>query len=80
MGDIQLLPHLNYTINCILSFLASLKYIRLKNQTLVANKRNKADISRDLDIQTYKVEYLSKKINIMQYLDKVANCGVTNFD
>jgi hypothetical protein len=33
-----------------------------------------------LDIQTYKVEYLSKKINIMQYLDKVANCGVTNFD
>ena len=41
---------------------------------------NKTDIQRDLDIQTYKVELLSKKINIMQYVEKVANTCVTNFD
>ncbi len=35
---------LYFKFNCILSFLTSLKYICLKNQTLVANKRNKVDI------------------------------------
>ena len=71
------------TINYIYPYFllsASLKYIRLKNQTLIGNKRNKTDIQRDLDIQTYKVELLSKKINIMQYVEKVANTCVTNFD
>jgi hypothetical protein len=58
---------------------ASLKYIRTKNNTFIGNKRNKIDIQRDLNIQNAKVELLTQKIDIMEYVNKVSNV-VMDFD
>jgi hypothetical protein len=57
---------------------ASLKYIRTRNNTLIGNKRNEIerneiDIQRDLNIQNAKVELLTQKIDIMEYVNKVSN-------
>ena len=51
---------------------AALKFLHVENDTLKVKGRNKVDILRDLHIQTCKCEYLSNKIDIMVYLEKVS--------
>jgi len=58
---------------------ATLKYIRLNNDTLSYRNRNILDVDRDLQFQNAKIRYLTDKIDIMEYLDEVSNC-VCNYD
>ena len=58
---------------------ATLKYMRINNDTLSYRKRNAVDVDRDLEIQNAKIRYLTNKINIMEYLNEVSDC-VCNYD
>ena len=58
---------------------ATLKYMRLNNDTLSYRKRNIHDVDSDLEIQNAKIQYLTKKINIIEYLNEVSSC-VCNYD
>jgi hypothetical protein len=58
---------------------ATLKYMRLNNETLSYRKRNIVDVNRDLEIQNAKIRYLTKKISIMEYLTEVSKC-TSNYD
>ena len=58
---------------------ANLKYMRTNNGTLAKRNRNTVDVERDLKIQTAKINFLTNKITIMQYLDEVSDV-VCNYD
>ena len=58
---------------------ATLKYMRLNNETLSYRKTNIVDVNRDLEIQNAKIRYLTKKISIMEYLTEVSKC-TSNYD
>ena len=53
--------------------------MRINNDTLSYRKRNAVDVDRDLEIQNAKIRYLTKKINIMEYLNEISDC-VCNYD
>jgi hypothetical protein len=54
---------------------AALTYSRINDGILNRRGRNKVDIQNDLEIQKLKCEYLSKKISVMEYLEKVSEFG-----
>ncbi len=58
---------------------ATLKFMRLTNDTLIYRNRNIKDVDRDLEIQNAKIRYLTHKTSIMEYLDEVSNC-ICNYD
>ena len=53
--------------------------MRTNNGTLAKRNRNTVDVERDLKIQTAKINFLTNKITIMQYLDEVSDV-VCNYD
>jgi hypothetical protein len=57
---------------------ATLKFIRIEKDTLKQRGRNKVDVTRDLEIQTCKCELLAKKIDLLEYLNKVSD-GVHDY-
>ena len=59
---------------------AAIKFLRIENDTLRKRERNAKDLKRDLQISESKVLYLSKKITLNEYLDKVSNYVTAKFD
>ena len=55
------------------------KFLRIENETLRKRERNSKDLKRDLKISECKVSYLSNKISLSEYLDKVSNCVISKF-
>ena len=58
----------------------SIKFLRIENDTFRKRERNAKDLKRDLKISESKVLYLSKKITLNEYLDKVSNYVAANFN
>ena len=58
----------------------AIKFLRIENDTLRKRERNAKDLKRDLQISESKVLFLSKKITLNEYLDKVSNYVTANFD
>ena len=57
---------------------AALKYLRIENNTLKERGRNKADLSRDLEIANLKCKYLGDEINLTIYFESVSKI-IQNF-
>ena len=58
----------------------AIKILSIENDTLRKRERNAKDLKRDLQISESKVLYLSKKITLNEYLDKVSNYVTAKFD
>ena len=51
---------------------ATLKFIRIKEGTYISKNRNSKDLQRDLCIQTLKVKYLNKSIDLLSYIEQIS--------
>ena len=56
-----------------------IKFLRIENESFRKRERNSKDLKRDLKISECKVSYLSNKISLNEYLDKISDCVISKF-
>jgi hypothetical protein len=56
-----------------------IKFLRIENESFRKRERNSKDLKRFLKISEFKVSYLSNKITLNEYLDKISNYAISKF-